>query len=246
MHHLSERLPQLSWNTLSGGPHPALTCPAILSALGVWKTQSDEGMDCAMNESLCVIFTFRCSSPLVFHYNNSLARSDKADDVAIRLDNSPQPERSTICCTPSFHTPGSRGNNGKVNERWKKQPPLKKQLRMQPVKFGPVKWVRRLFKVYFWSVYEDRNFSPSWRDWWTANTFKVIVIVHTFTHRKLLTPARFTTWETVCSPRQEDLRRGGERWTETALGWRELGGVEKQTRSHVSDLIRAFFHSQNK
>lgn len=58
----------------------------------VWKTQSNEGMDCAMNGSRCVIFTFPGSSPLVFHYNSSLARSDKADDVAIRHDNSAQPE----------------------------------------------------------------------------------------------------------------------------------------------------------
>lgn len=89
-------------------PHPALTCPAILPGLRVWKTQGNEGMDCAMNGSRCVIFTFPGSSPPVFHYNNSPARSDKADDVAIRHDNSPQPERSTLSCPLSFLMLGSR------------------------------------------------------------------------------------------------------------------------------------------
>lgn len=46
-------------------------------------------MDCAMNGSCCVIFSFPGSSPLVFHYNNSLARSDKRDGVAIRHDSFP-------------------------------------------------------------------------------------------------------------------------------------------------------------
>ena len=74
---------------LSSSPHPALTCPTILPGPRVWKTQSNEGMDCAMNGSCCVIFTFPGLSPLVFHYNNSRVRSDKADVVAIRHDNSP-------------------------------------------------------------------------------------------------------------------------------------------------------------
>lgn len=61
---------------------------SVLPGLRVWKTQSNEGMDCAMNGSPCVIFTFPGSSPLVFYYNSSLARSDKRADVAIRHDNS--------------------------------------------------------------------------------------------------------------------------------------------------------------
>lgn len=73
----------------SSSPHPALTCPTILPEPTVWKTQGNEGMDCAMNGSCCVIFSFPGSSPLVFHYNNSLARSDKRDGVAIRHDSFP-------------------------------------------------------------------------------------------------------------------------------------------------------------
>lgn len=70
----------------SSSPHPALTCPTILPGWRVWKTQSDEGRDCVMNGS----FTFPGSSPPVFYYDSSSARSDKADGVAIRHDNSLQ------------------------------------------------------------------------------------------------------------------------------------------------------------
>lgn len=73
----------------SSSPHPTLTCHTILPGLRVWKTQSNEGMDCTMNGSCCVIFTFPGLSPPVFHYNNRRERSDKAGVVAIRHDNSP-------------------------------------------------------------------------------------------------------------------------------------------------------------
>lgn len=101
----------------SFSPHLALTCPAILPGLRVWKTQSNEGMDCAMNGPRCVILTFPGLSPLVFHYNSGLARSDKGDDVAIRHDKSPQTEQSTLSCPLSFHLLGSREANGRANER---------------------------------------------------------------------------------------------------------------------------------
>lgn len=104
-----------------------------------------------MNDSLCVIFTFLCSSPLVFHYNNSLARSDKADDVAIRPDYSPQPERSTLSCS-LFFTCRAPGKTMEEQVREKK-----KQLHMQHVKIVSAKCVRHLSKV-IWSVYNDGNF----------------------------------------------------------------------------------------
>ena len=70
-------------------PHPALTCLTKLPELSVWKAQCNEGMNCLMNGSYCVIFTFIGSSVLVFHFNNSLIRSDKTDGWAIKHDNSP-------------------------------------------------------------------------------------------------------------------------------------------------------------
>lgn len=59
---------------------------AALPGPRAWKTQSDEGMDCAMNGSHCVIFTFPGSSPawiLVFYYYRSWTRSDKEDGLAM-------------------------------------------------------------------------------------------------------------------------------------------------------------------
>lgn len=111
----------------SSSPHPALTCPSILPGLTVWKTQCNEGMDCAVNGSCRVIFTFPGSSPLVFHYNNSLARSDKTDDVAIIHDDFPQSEWSTLSWTLSFHMLVSRVDNRRAKGR-------EKQLHMQPVR----------------------------------------------------------------------------------------------------------------
>lgn len=73
----------------SSSPHPALTCPTALPGLKVWKTRSHEGMDCAIHGSWCVIFTSPGLSLLVFHYNNSHVRSDKADNVAISHDSFP-------------------------------------------------------------------------------------------------------------------------------------------------------------
>lgn len=72
-----------------------------------------------MNGSRCVIFTFPGSSPPVFHYNNSPARSDKTGDVAIRHDNFPQPERSTLSCALSFHMLFSREDNRRAKEKEK-------------------------------------------------------------------------------------------------------------------------------
>lgn len=98
----------------SSSPHPALTCLTILPGLRVWKPQSNEGMDCAMNGSCCVIFTFPGLSPQVFHYNNSHVRSDKADVVAIRHDNSPN--LSDLLYLALL---GSREDNGTVGGREK-------------------------------------------------------------------------------------------------------------------------------
>lgn len=91
MHHLSGWLPQLSCLPSPALIQPSHAPPHFLDWVHgcMWKTQRNEGMDCAANGSCCVIFTFPGSSPRVFHYNNSLATSDKTDDVAIWRDDFP-------------------------------------------------------------------------------------------------------------------------------------------------------------
>ena len=141
MHNAAQRCItyQSGYLSTSSSPHPALTCPTILPGLRVWKPQGNEGMDCAMNGSRCVIFTFAGSSPPVFHYNNSPVGSDKADDVAIRHDNSPQPERSTLSCPLSFLMLGSREDNGRE----------RKQLHVQSGKMF-------VWETFVKGLYEDR------------------------------------------------------------------------------------------
>ncbi len=85
----------------SSSPHQPSHAPRCF----LWKTQSNEGMDCAVDGSRCVIFTSPGTSPLVFHYNSSLARSDKEDDVAIRHDNFP-PTWMIYFILPSFSHAG--------------------------------------------------------------------------------------------------------------------------------------------
>lgn len=123
IHHLSEGLPQRSCCSPPAHIQPS---HAPLDFLDWECGKPSEGMDCAMNGSHCVIFTFPGSSPLVFNYNNSLARSDKVGDVAIRHDNSPQPEWCTssaqmkyishllFYCLPCY--PACE-NNRRANER---------------------------------------------------------------------------------------------------------------------------------
>lgn len=107
VHHLSEWLLQRSCH-----PPPAHIQPSHAPLCFLWKTQSNEGMDCAMNGSWCVIFTF---PHLHWCFITIAALQDQIRRAMWQLDMTSPPPTHTHTLSdvlhPSFHMLASRGDN---------------------------------------------------------------------------------------------------------------------------------------